>query len=315
MSLRGASPEVSFEEDEATETGRIVHEILADVVNRKPEGIEAELEQYIGASARDVVASLVSRIEEAEEVETEKYFEIEVGDVVINGKIDLFIRRNGKVELYDYKTAWGLDEHRFKKQARVYLAAMFLQGEIPAEMYSWLVRWNIIKPAGVDPQRAVLWLRRRVKQVLDIVEGDEPYPAPGDDCAYCPFVLSCPVGQSTIIKNKEEAEEAVRELIKVEAKRKALIEKLKQWVKVQGNVVVEGKEYGLLPSESLEVDEEMLWEALTEEGKRLIYKPDLKALRKLSKSHPELVNFMHINIVPRWNWRGKKVDEAKDEKD
>ena len=326
--LHGDRPEVIHDEKETID-GIEVHELLSDFVQADEEARASIREELAGKiselSMIDVISSLERKLRDINLIEAipeEKIVLPYKGHEIVVIP-DLLLIYKDRVEIYDYKTSWGLQvKPEWETQAKLYAYVVkeHLRQEtrldLRPEFYIWLVRNNSIIPVSVPSMESITrWLDREIRKLLKFAELDHAEPRVGRDCWYCPFILSCPAGKNTVILDEKTAKEELKHILRLQTELTLRKKRLRDWIEKHGNLVVDGKEYGYLPRATMKVDIEGLMNYLERERPELIgevLRADKNKLRAWLKKDPNLEEFIHLETELAYDSRlyGRKVENA-----
>jgi len=182
---------------EASELGRQVHDLLADlpVLDATPQ-------------ARDLVerfraSDLARRASSASRLEREFDFVFAIDECVLQGRIDLWFEERGRLVLVDFKTD-DVDADSAAERARTYALQMQLYalalerftGRAPSQALLYFLRPNVVVPVEVEPEHLAA-ARECVRDFLK-AQSEMQFPTkPGSQCYRCPFYRGlCPAVQA-----------------------------------------------------------------------------------------------------------------------
>lgn len=129
----------------------------------------------------------------------ERAFAVMVGDHCVRGRVDALYRREGGIEVVDFKTgrAPAPDDASAGFQLDLYaLAAVDAWGYRAEEVRT--TEWYLDAGRGVCrdfSDEAAGQVRQRLSEVLETFAARRFEPAPGSYCARCDFLASCPPGR------------------------------------------------------------------------------------------------------------------------
>jgi ATP-dependent exoDNAse (exonuclease V) beta subunit len=177
----------------ASEFGKQVHALLADVVVQSPDPEAVKLADMFRRSP------LGRRAAGAATTEREFDFLMEVENLVLRGQVDLWFEDRGKTVLVDYKTdrIGAADAparaEQYTLQLRLYaLALERLNGRAPDEAYVYFLRPNTavpvdLRPSLFDAPEAAVREFREAQERLNFPLHE------GEHCRTCPhFTRLCP---------------------------------------------------------------------------------------------------------------------------
>ena len=150
---RGDEEVVEAERERAMEFGSVVHEALekvdASVITASGLG-DPEKKRAIQMLERALDSDLIKRARRADEVYRELPFTLVTDDGLMEGKIDLLFREEGKWVLVDYKTDARVEAERYVAQIHAYESALKqVAGITVAEKLLFFLATGTVEP--VDP--------------------------------------------------------------------------------------------------------------------------------------------------------------------
>lgn len=129
----------------------------------------------------------------------ERAFAVMIGDHCVRGRVDALYRRDGGIEVVDFKTGRppAADDASAGFQLDLYaLAAVDAWGHRAEEVRT--TEWYLEADQGVCRDfsgEAAGRVRQRLSEVLESFAARRFDPAPGSYCARCDFLDSCPSGR------------------------------------------------------------------------------------------------------------------------
>lgn len=178
-------------------------------------------------------------------------------DARIHGYVDLYSDEANWV--VDIKSAYDTSTTRWRWQMGAY-ALPFWRVDSSPRVSIYFARWGIV--ADIDPL-APEEVEDRVRGLVAEIAADrEPKGRGGVACWYCPYAPSCPDAPPI----DEEPEQMLRELLKAEARVKALRANLRAYVSARGEVVIEDARAEFAPVTTMDVDVSQLHGTLTRLG-------------------------------------------------
>ncbi len=187
------SREVADEPVEASELGRQVHDLLAEIP------VPNASEQARELAARFQMSELAHRACSAERVEREFDFLLAIDDCILQGRIDLWFEDGGRLVLVDYKTddvdADGAAERARDYELQLHLYALALEritGRAPTQALLYFLRPDTVVSVGVEPEQLEA-ARERVRAFRRAQSEVRFPPRPDAHCRRCPFYRGlCP---------------------------------------------------------------------------------------------------------------------------
>ncbi len=185
--------EVADEPVDASELGRQVHDILAELP------VFHASEQARELAARFQTSDLARRACSATRVEREFDFIVGVGDCIVEGRIDLWFEEDGRIVLVDYKTddvdADGAADRAGSYALQLHLYALALEritGRMPSQALLYFLRPDTVIPVRVEPED--LEAARKCVRAFQEAQSEMHFPAKRDGhCRRCPFYRGlCP---------------------------------------------------------------------------------------------------------------------------
>ena len=178
---------------DASELGRQVHDLLADVPVEDPAAKAVEL----ALSFRD--SSLGQRARRAKRAEREFDFMLALEDLVVEGRIDLWFEEAGRLVLVDYKTddvdadAAAARAEDYVLQLQLYaLALQSIAGRLPDQAWLHFLRPGVALAVNVGA--AEMAAARESIRAFQRAQSEMRFPtSAGAHCRRCPFYRGlCP---------------------------------------------------------------------------------------------------------------------------
>ncbi len=187
------SREVADEPVDASELGRQVHDLLAEipVLNASDQARELAM--------RFQTSELAQRACSATRLEREFDFLLAIDDCVLQGRIDLWFEEGGRLVLVDYKTddvdAGGAAERARDYALQLHLYALALEritGRVPNQALLYFLRPDTVVSVGVEPEQ--LAAARECVRAFQRAQSEMHFPPkPDGHCRRCPFYRGlCP---------------------------------------------------------------------------------------------------------------------------
>jgi ATP-dependent helicase/nuclease subunit A len=185
--------EVADEPVDASELGRQVHDLLAEIPVLNASDQAREL------ASRFQMSDLARRASTAARVERESEFLLAIDDCILQGRIDLWFEEGGRYVLVDYKTddvdAEGAAERARDYALQLHLYALALEritGRAPAQALLYFLRPDATVSVAVGPEQ--LAAARETVRAFQRAQSDLRFPPkPDAHCRRCPFYRGlCP---------------------------------------------------------------------------------------------------------------------------
>jgi CRISPR/Cas system-associated exonuclease Cas4 (RecB family) len=283
--------------NEARETGQLLHQLVADYLERLIENQEStDWEWAQAAASQDALDDAVEIWKrfynnftlppglESPGVENRLAFDRKWRPVKFDSKrayfrmvIDFHFRQNGLGVIIDWKTnrqvpasaakdlqlrtyGWGLKQALYKDVQEVLLRLHFLRYGKEREV--------LLTPKDLAE------VPDELKARIEVIEADKTYaPTPGSFCGMCGVTAYCPVMTKALAPievlapaTREQAEKAASILLTLQKMEKELTTRLKEWVKENGPVQVGDMVYGPIPTTSYNLDAQAVVQVLLEAG-------------------------------------------------
>jgi len=265
---------------EAQNLGKAAHAVIAQAIKERradPEFFES-LCEAVGAACGVDPGELLKLTYNLEvlncaalalekDVRVEEHFQLPLDPddpfgPELQGYVDFWAPNGGEVLLVDWKSGYKEYTPLEKHQLGLYAWRLHQETGKPVRGKLVFLRGNVFEHVytpedGIEEARAwALETARDVQERLYRVQngGDprEHFPAnPGPHCKYCGWAANCAGGEIDLpgqVATREEAEKIARDVLRLEAALDALKESLRAYVEKAGPVVVDGKEFKLLPS-------------------------------------------------------------------
>jgi CRISPR/Cas system-associated exonuclease Cas4 (RecB family) len=290
-----------FPADE-TDEGRRIHVLLAEILSSKERDF-SRLTNYatIYGEPERVFSKVKGRYS------TETKIRLFIGDKKFTTVSDLLVTRRGERDIIDHKTSFSQEVLPSYREQLQYYALPFLRKGLRVKVGVHFVRyarleWTDILEGLDDYARIATKLSERIEKVERILEG-KPEPKPSNfECAYCGFILSCPLRPTYSISNEEDAVKLAGDYLRAKAKAKKMEQLLRNWANQQGNLRFNGSEVGFHPSTKTVIDEQATIAFLQKNDIPLgeVFSANASKFKRLAKQIDELSSFAEIESHSRW---------------
>ncbi|MBA7634808.1 hypothetical protein ES703_42406 [subsurface metagenome] len=301
---------------EETDTGRIIHSYLAEILSTEERDF-SKLTNYVQiyGNPEKVFSNIKGKFS------TEQKIRIIIGGKTFTTVSDLLVSRRGERDIIDHKTSFSqevLPSHREQLQ---YYALPFLRQGLKVKVGIHFVRyarleWIDILQGLDDYARIAKQLMERIGKMERIL-GEVPNPEPSNfECKYCPYVISCPLSPEYFITDKKQAARLAGEYIKLKSKLKKMEDILKIWATSVGHIHLKDCKVGFNPSTKTVIDQEATLEFLNRHNIPIteVFSAQATKFKKLAKTYNDLANFAEIKYGTRWGVVST-TDEEKEEQE
>lgn len=244
--------------------GSDMHEAIeAYTLHLLKEGLKTDMDYLANLPVSSEVAELIERFAETHILEPGKYSVEEFWDFPLNGdtwtaKIDRCKDEGDLVIIRDYKS-----DHNLRSQGdvdkdlqlKIYAAAASHKFPEAKEFACQIdfVRFGVVRETGYF-REDIPKIEREMIALTKRIAADKDYkPTPGSACEWCSYKADCEGLEKpgiTAIKGPEDVVELVEWLIAAEARIKEIKSLLKPHCTKEGNVIVNGIDYGWHTSSS-----------------------------------------------------------------
>lgn len=236
--------------------------------------------------------------------------ELQLSSDNIEGIADIVIELENKWIVIDIKSRFDADiEKEDLWQLYLYLYLLQLQKQKPEALIGILACWNSYNPLVLQHAEFVK-IEELEKYVNSIIKHAERVIEHGRIntayCRYCNYILSCEYSN----KEVNSIEDIARQYIHLKSLILSYEQQLRTHVELTGkNIIVDGMEIGMHVRNKTTINEEILKQVVTSNNIELslIYKPNITAIKKLSKKYEDLANC--INIEQDYEFSVKKLKE------
>jgi len=193
--------------------------------------------------------------------------------------LDFTFTQGGLACIIDHKTNRAvieIDPQNIPLQLKIYawgaLRAIFPKAQ------EVLLRLNFLR-YGVDREilltpDSLATVPQELEEKISFIEADSKHaPTPGSFCGWCGVTAHCPTMAQALVPveimapaTRADAEKAAKLLLAIEAMDKTLKERLKDWVRENGPVVVGDMCYGPVPTQTYNLDAQVVVGYLLEAG-------------------------------------------------
>ncbi len=271
---RKERPQTYFED--ATEAGLTFEQAIFSALRDKEDVFWVDKKEY------RIPAELQGRKWEVQK-EIEDKFTYKTHEIRVHGYADLYCPDENWI--VDVKSSYDTSSTRWRWQLGAY-SMPFWTNYTPPRVSVYFARWGIV--ADIEPLHPQE-VRNHIKHIVSFILADsEPKGRGGVACWFCPYSPSCPESPNV----SETPEELLREVVKLEAKVRALKANLKAQVSVVGSVATEDAKAEFVPVTSLDVDPMMLYNTLTTMGLDPFgggyFVPDRRKVLRLARSNSDI---------------------------
>jgi len=291
---------------DATETGINIHKAIQgciDNLNFEP------LEEFLEIKGDPV--SIWQKYKDYEH-KSEEYIKYDIDGYTIIGKLDRVINMDNKVILIDHKTSYDATITEHHKKQMMYYSLPYLQKDKEVFTFIYFVRWSLLMPCGnyssfESYDNITKQIRIDISRTKQIMSMPNPSAEPCSYCKWCDYIVSCPGKPSKLPTNDLEAEHIAGEYIKCQEKYKQIEKLVKAWCGKNGNIKYKDKIVGYFDSKKYEVDSEII-DFAEKQGLVLndIANLSTQKIKRLGKTNEEFLNFININIVPKFTVKNAK---------
>lgn len=213
--------------------------------------------------------------------------------------IDETVKLHGFIDLYnseenwivDVKSAYDTSVARWKWQMGAYTLP-FWDVDPPPRVSIYFARWGVV--VDIDPLHPQEMLNKIKGLVSEITAENEPRGRGGVACWFCPYSPSC--REAPNIEDKPE--EILGEIVKTEARLKALKSNLKAFVSITGSVATEDARAEFVPVTVLDVDPPQLFGAIQRLGidplQEEYFTANRRKIEKLARNNEEIANLVMV---------------------
>ncbi len=299
---------------EETDTGRLIHSLLAEILTREDKDFSL-LANYIQiyGNPEKVFSNIKGKFS------TEQKIRIIIGGKTFTTISDLLVTRRGERDIIDHKTSFSqevLPKHHEQLQ---YYALPFLRMGLKVKVGIHFVRFARLEWINTlqgldDYTRIAKQLMEKIEKVERILEV-EPKPIPSNfECKYCPFVISCPLSPEYFITDEKQAAKLAGEYIKLKSKVKKIEDILKIWAGSVGHIYLNDCKVGYNPSAKTVIDQEATLEFLNRHNIPIteVFSAQSSKLKKLAKTYNDLANFAEIQYKSRFGIVSTKEKEKEE---
>jgi len=232
---------------EIFEKGKRLHRIMEEYLKTRDRKVLTTLE-----NPEKTAEILDNLVKDAEEIEVEKRFEIRINEFMFEGTPDLVIKKFGEVIIVDHKS-YALFEEKYQKQLSRYSLPYITNGFDKAQLKIHLIEQNKVEDIGEitknDTEKIITDLEAEIKECWKIYTEAKEYeerhrilPTSGIGCVTCSWVISCQLRKNVAVPSTvEDAQQILREISKLEEKKKILTSMLKNFVENTGTPISAGE--------------------------------------------------------------------------
>jgi transcriptional regulator with XRE-family HTH domain len=283
-------------DNEAKSRGQILHRLVADYLNRLIHyGYATDWTWAIGATPGEApadVPEIWQRFYEnfvlppmkAPEVERKLAFnrswepvEFFAPDAFFRLVVDLTFRQDGLAVVVDWKSNRIIPE-TVEKNLQLKIYGWAVKKAIYPDAQEVLLRLHFLRYGA---EREILLapgdlagVPQELEEKIAIIEAEKHFdPRPGSYCGWCGVTAHCPTMSQALVPvevlapvSQEQAVKAATLLLAIEEMSKALKDRLKDWVKAHGALVVGDLCYGPVQSVSYDLDPQAVTQQLLDAG-------------------------------------------------
>lgn len=176
-----------------------------------------------------------------------------IGEHKIESRIDLIVDKGDYLAIIDHKSSASTKiTKNIIFQLELYAYPHMAQGK-PVKTFAYFTRYDNLKETGkeylpFDREKIEKRIIKKIEAFNKVAKAKkEPAPDSSWYCNYCPYILSCPSIQT------DKPEEIMKEIIKTDARSKAL-KKLAKTFTESAPLIVAGYTFGYSTVEYLDVD-------------------------------------------------------------
>jgi len=290
-----------------TDRGRKTHSLLAEAIET---GNTREYKEYAEQEPKRLFSFIDKVYIPTGNILIEEELLFAVGKYSVKSRVDLVVDKKDYLAIIDHKTSASTKITKdIISQLELYAYPYMLENK-PVKTFAYFTRYDNLKETKkeylpFDREKIGKRIIKKIEAFNEIAKvKKEPNPDSSWYCNYCPYILSCPSIET------DKPEEIMKEIIKIEAKLKAL-KKLARIFTENEPLNVAGYTFGYSTVEYLDVDKgEFI--ALVEKlkGNLADYISIGKAntVKATKELGDEISSIIQARIETKWGY--KKIKEA-----